>query len=84
MCLTGTATDTIALNSFSLFTCTTVRYGQLLQEIFGMLAEDVQRDPIGIEKIKSSTYPPLSLSGLHGHYSTIILQPKKQTALESQ
>lgn len=52
--MTGTAMETIALNSLSLFTCTTVRYGQMLQENIGMLGEHVQRNPFRVKKIKSS------------------------------
>lgn len=52
--MTGTAFETIALKSLSLFTCTTVRYGQLLQEKLGILGENVQRHPFRVKQIKSS------------------------------
>ncbi len=53
-CMTGTATETIVLNSLSLFTCTTVRYGQMLHENVSVLGGNVQRNPFRVKKIRSS------------------------------
>lgn len=61
--MTGTAAETIALNSLSLFTCTTVRWRQQLHANMARWGRMSNKTPITVRKcIQRPGQPLLSLS----------------------
>lgn len=89
--MTETVMETGALNSLPLFTCTTVRYGQMLQEGFGILGEmseymqslQCQDRRKFIQEPRGTLLSPSGLLGNTAYYFfTLILQMKINTCFE--